>query len=159
MGLPWKTTQKLLLIQNAAAWLLSGAEQNAHVTPILQTVHLLLISYWVQIKADLGTIYLNKLCEDVTLQMDKIGNCSFMCNFCGGSHLVEPLNTLLLTFSFGLGSICVCYHVCKWSTIFSSALLNIVLHLSKSIEFSGLEGCKLCLGLHCKYLKPSAWHC
>lgn len=50
MGLLFKTTWKLQLLQNAAAWLLSGAKQSLHTSPILQSFHWLPISYWVQFK-------------------------------------------------------------------------------------------------------------
>lgn len=50
VGLPLKSTWKIQLIQNVAAWLLSGGSRWEHILPILKPVHWLPVSFWVQFK-------------------------------------------------------------------------------------------------------------
>ena len=44
-GIPQKLLNKLQRVQNAAARLISGSERHEHITPILQELHWLSISY------------------------------------------------------------------------------------------------------------------
>ena len=45
MGLPLKVTQKLQLIQNAAARLVTGSCRRDHITPVLRNLHWLPVRF------------------------------------------------------------------------------------------------------------------
>ena len=49
-GLPLRLTQKLQMVQNAAARLLSGARKYQHITPALAALHWLPIRFCIDFK-------------------------------------------------------------------------------------------------------------
>ena len=50
VGLPMERVRKLQQVQNAAARLLTGAGYRDHITSLLQQLHWVPVSYWVQFK-------------------------------------------------------------------------------------------------------------
>lgn len=56
VGLPSRMTRKLQLVQNAAAWLLTGSRWFDSVEPLLQQLHWLLIHFQSQFKVLILTL-------------------------------------------------------------------------------------------------------
>lgn len=52
-GIIQRFLDQLQLVQNAAAWLLTDTKKYEHITPVLVSLHLLPVRFWIDFKIKL----------------------------------------------------------------------------------------------------------